>query len=354
MTGAAPLTFPGSKPLSDWWRLLAPWRPRDLWIGHLLLHRVEAPVRLARSVHPDRFALLVLRALALEEASPPPAAADPADVLDRHLHLGRSWLHAVLGKLLADGLIGRNGDGLVRLTALGREALTAGSYADPRPERRTFYFAESSQPGRPPHFLNLTRAGVPLGPGWEHWEFDLGHLAACIDRPAEWKQRFGFPEDVRAVVGADAEPDPVPSWQRVILDRAEHLVVALVLVPVGEGGERLLAFAAQPEGWTLQADRPVLSLNAGWLEPFPELGQDPPPERWREAWLAWCQPRGLPAAEAGAVGLERRGHRLRVLAPPRLREQLESSHSDALRGRAWVVAGDGLVRATALLEIATS
>lgn len=45
MTAVAPLTFPGTRALAGWWRLLAPRQPRAMWVAHLLLHRIEALVR---------------------------------------------------------------------------------------------------------------------------------------------------------------------------------------------------------------------------------------------------------------------------------------------------------------------
>jgi hypothetical protein len=92
-------------------------------------------------------------------------------------------------------------------------------------------------------------------------------------------------------------------------------------------------------------------LAGEWLEPFPELARDPPIEAWLEAWLGWCQPRGLPAAEAASCDLETQGIRLRVMVPPGLLGRLQTSHGEALRGKAWLLAGAGRTRAAAQLEI---
>ena len=64
MTAVPPWTFPGSRTLAGWWRQLAPLQPRQLWVGHLLFHRVEALVGLNQMRRPDRFTRLVLDAIA--------------------------------------------------------------------------------------------------------------------------------------------------------------------------------------------------------------------------------------------------------------------------------------------------
>src|SRR5262249_35580821 len=46
MMVSSSLAYPGSRSLAGWWRQLAPLHPRAVWLAHLLLHRVEALVRL--------------------------------------------------------------------------------------------------------------------------------------------------------------------------------------------------------------------------------------------------------------------------------------------------------------------
>ncbi len=353
MTDAAPLAFPGSRTLADWWRQLAAWRPQAFWVAHLLLHRVEVPVRLARSLPLDPLARLVLRAVALEEAHAESGSGDRLAALDRYLHVGPSWLAALLGGLRAHGLVWANGNEPPRLTALGRQAVAADAHPDLRPERRVFYFAESGRADQPPHFLNLTRAATAPWPAGAGWTFDVSVLEACLARAAEWKQRHGFATDVQALVRADTEAvGPASSaWQRIVLDRAEHAVLALLRVSPHEGEARLLGFSAQPDSWALHGDRPALTLAGAGLETFPELAEDPPLEQWRQAWLAWCQPRGFPASEATECGLERQGPRLRVTVPASWLTRLEGHHGDVLRGKAWLLAGEGRIRAAAQLEI---
>src|SRR5262249_28401338 len=140
---------------------------------------------------------------------------------------------------------------------------------------------------------------------------------------------------------------------RIILDRPERLVAALVLAAAGRGENRgrLLGFAVQPEGWVLQVQEPVFVLEADWQEVFPELAVDLPAELWQQAWRNWCQPRSLPGAEVDACALERQGHRLRVTATPRVIERLRAARSDVFKGEAWLLAGTGRLRAAAQLEL---
>jgi hypothetical protein len=355
MTTAAPLAFPGSRVLAGWWRQLAPIGPVALWVGRLLLHRVETLVRVTRSQHPDPFALLILQAL---------AQADPATVsaIDTRLHLGADVLGQMLRQLGAEGLTWAGADGAWKLTPLGQEALDHGEYRRTGHERRAFHFvdrrsAPAATGAEPFHFLNVT---VPAGLSWaapEGWDFDPQALAACLARPPEWKRRFGFPEEVEHIYGIAPEPAEAssaqtpPAWQRVILDRTEHLLAVVALVSAPAAGERLLGFAVRQEGWVLHADEPAFTLAEGWSEVFPELASEPPPETWRQAWRSWCQPRSLPAADSEACKLERQDYHLRVLAPKRLVERLRAARSDALKGEAWVVGGTDSVRPAALLEI---
>src|SRR5947209_11432108 len=97
MTAAAPLVFPGGRVLAGWWRPLAARAPRALWVGHFLLHRVEALVEVARRADVDPLSRLVVRALS---AAPGPSVGD----LDARLHLGPQVLGQVLRQLEGEGL----------------------------------------------------------------------------------------------------------------------------------------------------------------------------------------------------------------------------------------------------------
>jgi hypothetical protein len=350
MTAQAALAFPGSRILAGWWRQLVPHRPEETWIAHLSLHRVEALVELAHPHRPDPLSLLVLQALRLENA----VAAPPEETLfrlDACFHLGRPLLRQALRALAADGLVREEPRGWV-LTALGEQAAERGEYPRCSRERRGFHFVEprgaDGAPAGPPHFLNLNGHSPVPYPAGEEWQFDPAALRAALDRPAEWKERYGFPLNVRALIGPEAEA--VPAWQQVIVDRPERLLT--VMTPVGgEGKRRLLGFAVRQEGWVLLADAPAFEVRDRWHELFPELA-GLPAEAWRRAWLAWCQPRGLPTAEVEACAVEPQGVKLRVRAPAKLIDRLRAQRSDAVKGEAWVLVGEGAVRRAVLLDLA--
>lgn len=338
MTGSVPLVFPGGRTLAGWWRQLAPRQPRTWWVGHLLLHRVEALAALVRPSPLDPLHRFVLQALALTPGVPLAA-------LDDRLHLGRQLLGQLLRVLQAERLAQAASDSWAPTDA-GRAAVAHGEYARTVHERRPFFFVEPEVAERAPHFLALDgSAAVPLAAG-DDWHFDPALLAACVARPEEWKRRFGFPAEVTAVVTGAADGGP-PEWQRVVVDRPERLPVAVVRT----ADDRLLGFAAKSDGWALQSEAPVFELGAGWPEVFPQLTEAPPAETWQQAWQAWCQPRGLAGLGVETCVVRPEGHLLRVAAPPRLMERLKATRSDALKGEAWVLAGAGRLRAAALLDV---
>jgi hypothetical protein len=342
MTAAPPLAFPGGRVLAGWWRQLAPLRPRAFWVGHLFLHRVEALVETQRPGPLDSFSRLVLRALAL---TPDRTLAG----VDAQLHLGPEVLHQVLGQLRGEGLTHNEANTHWDLTPLGKSAVDTGTFPRTRQERRVFHFLDA--PGPSLRFLALNARLTAPWSAAEGWQFDPAVLEACLGRPAEWKRRFGFPEEVTRVLGAGGT---AVDWRQVVLDRPEHLLAVFVLVSAGPGqaeGERLLGFPVRQEGWVLQTAEPALRLDAGWDEVFPEVAGGPAEEECRAAWRAWAQPRSLPPAEVEACRLERQDHLLRVAAPRKLVDRLRSARSDALKGEAWVLAGEGNVRAALQLEI---
>jgi hypothetical protein len=348
MTAAPALAFPGGRTLAGWWKQLAAFRPRALWVGHLLLHRVEALVTVHKPVRVDALPLFVLRAA---------AAGASVEELDERLHLGRPLVRQVLHQLKSENLLNPDLAGCCSLTPLGRQALEQGHYPRTSRERRSFSFVQSERPGQAPQFLNLlNHPGVVPWQAVESWRFDVGRLTACVRQPPAWKQRHGFPLDVEAVLTADTPEaaGAIPPWQRVILDRPERLPAAVALAQTAGGEERLLGFAVQQEGWGLQTRDPVFSLNGDWPETFPDLAARPSADVWRQAWRGWAQPRNLPPAEVEECVLEGQDHRLRVAAPARLVDRLRAARSDVLKGEAWLLAGDGCMRLAAQIQLAAS
>ncbi len=340
MTVASPSAFPGSRSLASWWRHLAPLHPRALWVAQLSLYRVEALVCLNRAVRPERFARLVLDALALRAASTP-------DALDAQLHLGPVMIGHVLRRLQADDLAQPDESGGWRLTARGEQARRQGEYHDRVQERRAFYFLDSGRAD--PEFINLNPAGAVLEPVAENRPFDVGVLAQCLAQPPEWKRRHGFPLEVEEILPPNSAADPAAAgWQRVILVRPECLLAALVRVRAEHREDRIVGFAIQPKGWQL-SPVPTLELDPVHSGLAPELKNDLSPEAWRDAWNAWGQAHGLTAAEIGACHVERRDHRLVVSAGRALVERLRAARGE--KGEAWILAGAGHIRPAALLDM---
>ncbi len=333
MTAANPFSWPGSRALAGWWPLLQRWQPRAVWLHHLLLHRVEALVAVSGSPALDRLNLLLLESLTL---------ADSASLAAR-LGLDAALLNRLLAELQTAGLIVTAGSART-LTDAGRAALAGQGGACTLQERRTFYFAEGDARHPGTKFLPLDDPPSTPAPESPDWRFDVETLRACLARDAEWKQVTGFPQDVRGLLELAGTDD----WRRVVLERAEHLPIVLLLAEDG----RLRGFAVQTPAWTLQREQPILDLKSGWREALPELTDEIDLAEWRQAWRAWGQPRGLPVGELEACVLEPQGTRLRVRAPQPLVERLRTARSDALKGEAWLLAGSAeRTRAAGLIEL---
>ena len=324
MTAGLLFPIPPDRVLSSWRRALADFQPRRLWLGQLLLHRVEALVRVVRRHEVEPVRLALLRQLA--EAAP----------LD-HLRVDHDLLARLLQELSADGLIESGGDG--RLTERGRQALDSDAYTAPVEERRVFTFLDEGDPKRPLLFAPLQGRAVALAPP-PGWRFDATTLEECVRRSPEWKARHGFPTDVEAVLAPAA---PGTDWRRVILDRPEQIL--MVFIPSGDAAaKRRLGFAVRADDWVLQTDAPALSLDEDDRDALAELGAEPSPEAWREAWRIWCQRRGL--SDADACRIESLEDRVRVIAPRGLASTLGGD-----RNEAWLLAGMGRTRVAAPMEI---
>jgi hypothetical protein len=342
MKAAPPLVFPSSRVLAGWWRQLAHLTPRALAVGRLLLHHVEALVLSERSTPLDPFASFVLRALSQSPSLPLPE-------LEVRLPLGRQLLGRVLAALSAGALAEVDGAGRWRVTGAGREAAEDGQSRRTGYERRAFHFRDTP----PAPFVPLeVPPGHEVAPP-DHWRFDPAVLRHCVERPPEWKRRHGFPTEVRAVLTPDSSdaPGEPPAWQRVVLDRPEALVLALVVIP-GEALEgELRGFAVEPRGWLLSAARPALTMGPGWPEVFPELAPEPSAEAWRGPWRAWCQGHGVAPAEADACALSRDGPFLRAEVPRELLARLHSVNGETAHDEVWLLAGEGAMRTAARVEV---
>ena len=335
MTAAAPRTFPAPRTYHNWLRELSPSRPRRLWFSHLLVHRVEALVAVARPCRLEPLPLALLRRLFASGPSAPAAAPDPR-------HFDRQFAARLLRELADAGLLRRAADAWL-LSDAGCQALHDGTHTARTRERRTFYFAET--PGQPPLFLPLTQTAGPAPDVPELWAFNLSVLAQAIRQPPDWKRRVSFPADVEAVVDEDAE-----GWRRVIFDRAEHAPL-LFVEAAADGGSALLGLLVRPDNWTLQREPPALALAEGWQSLLPEFAESFSPEAWRGAWLAWCQSRQPPLADADACRVESADCKVHVRAPKALLERLKAARSEVLRGETWLTLGTGRTRAAACVEL---
>ena len=231
------------------------------------------------------------------------------------------------------------------LSPAGRAAAATGSFDQSCRERRSFWFADNVELGKPPSFLlpqrPLDAITVP-----EDWNFPAETLAMCVCRSVGWKQRHRFAADVRAVVDQAAAAG---DWRAVMIDRAEQFLG--VVVEATEGAA-LSAYAVRPDSWSLERDPPVFTWSAGWEEELPDLAVEPPLASWRQAWLAWCQPRGVAESDADACHLEREAHRMLVRAPQNVAEKLRTARDEPLTNEAWLLAGSGRFRAAAQIEMA--
>jgi hypothetical protein len=251
--------------------------------------------------------------------------------------------------LAAEGMTERLGDGTWKVTPEGLRALAEGKRDQIREERQSFAFLATADE-ESAHFIRLLNdAPAPAAAALADPRFDPSRYHACFTQPAEWKKRFGFPENVHAVSHRQA---PESDWQSLIVDHAANGALALVRTREGAGDGGLLGFWTEPGEWLLRSAGPAFRLAEGWREVFPALESGPAAEDWRGVWETWCQARGLPAADAERCTLALEDCRLVVRAPRRLLERLQSLRSDALKGEAWLVAGEGSVRRAALLDVA--
>ncbi|MHB1424064.1 MAG: hypothetical protein ACYC3I_12880 [Gemmataceae bacterium] len=349
MSAAFVPSWPGSRVLLGWWRELAGRKPQQVRICRLLLHRVEALVRVRRALPLDRWqrALLSLASAHL------PRGGELTNSLS-DLRMDAQILGQLVRELAANGLLHQNGAGLWHMTASGRDALETGTLSVAAEERRTFVFVDNSALGRPPHFLPVELSSAGLGeaaaPDAAACSFETASLEACLRQTPEWKARFHFPADAEALYTPQPDETPAANWRRVILDAVEQRLVVFVHTARTSAAPSLLGFSVRPEGWTLEP-RALLALADGWEEALPDLAAEPSLDSWRRAWQEWSHPRSLPRAEVEACLLERLEHRLVIHAPPRLIDRLRAARSDAVKQEAWLLAGDGRTRLAAQIEL---
>jgi hypothetical protein len=360
MDSASSLAYPGSRVVAGWWRQLQAYQPAGLWVGYLFVHRVEGVVECAEPRPVDALSLHLLRALAVDQRGLGAHEHD-LDLLPGRLHLPPPALERLLAALADQGLVSRCEPGCWCLSTHGHGVLRDGADLTPRRERRSFPFVERlSAAGRrvaAPHFFPIHESPAQSWDVDDAHHFDLALLHETLSQTSEWKARHNFPAGVRRLLDSgDADPDK--AWQGVIVDRPQRVPIALITTPPsGEppSGEppsgELLGFAAQAEGWKLVDRVPVVRLPESARAVLPELAAAP--TAWEEAWRLWCRQRSLPLSEADACRLHFDGIHLDVQAPESFVLRLRATRSDLFQEECALLAGDGYLRATALLRLQT-
>jgi hypothetical protein len=350
MDSASSLAYPGSRVLAGWWRQLQPHRPAALWVGALFVHRIEALVELIEPRAIDPLVLQILQALAVDQGAGVSHAHGPDRLTDR-LHLPAPAVRQLLAGLAAQDLVRAGEPGCWCLSERGSAVLQARADQAPRRERRVFPFLERlTAAGRrraTPHFLPLAECCGVLWEVDEAHRFDVTLLKECVAQSEAWRERHTFPYGVRSVITA-ADSDTNGAWERVIVDRPQRVSIALLSTTEESG---LLGFAAEPQGWHLHSETPVLRLPLAARDALPDLTVAP--AAWQEAWRLWCRQRHLPLSEADACRLSLDGIHLDVHAPESFVQRLRQSKTDLLRDEPGLLAGDGYLRAVALLRLQT-
>jgi hypothetical protein len=344
MVDLSALKFPASGVIADWAKLLAPHQPCALWAGHLFWHRVEALVQTTVPHTVDRFALMILKALALDATGNGEAALDQ---LRQRLHFPEAMLRQALQALVDEGLVET---GFAGLTALGRAVANDGAYPKPQWQRQQFTFVErldaSAQRAAAPQHLPF---GPQAGSAWSNpIPWDGACLRDSLERDAAWKRSCGFPQEVLAL--ADAAPSDVPAWRRVTVVRPEK---ASVILARCSSDSRLLGFASHGKVGGTQSP-PLVELSAEANALAPECTPEPTGEEVHAAWRRWCADHGVrtPLVESCPCRVE--GLAIVAQVPGIVAHELRSLKC-GLEGEEWVLVGNGpMRRAVQVVVSATS
>ncbi len=341
MTFPRPAAFPGGRVLAGWWKQLAAWRPQTLWIGSVLLERVEVLCSV-KQVQPLSAIDGVLLD-ALDVTTPSSVAA-----LDGALGLGLNLLGQMLARLEQRNVVCNTGQGYI-LTSAGVSACQLGSLPGSHPERRAFWFlADPGEPSSPAVISSPSPGSFQALDNILANRRSLHALLQAARHDEAWKRRRGFPEDVEAILLPAATGSDPGGWERIVVVHPFSLQAALITYPQASGAPGVAVFPYQEHGWSLAA-RPVIELTASWDEVFPHLPLEPSDEVVAEAWRRWLAQRGLPHA-AGQYRLERHAATIGVM--PRLdgAEILGGPRGDLARGEAWLVLHEGALRQVTRLE----
>lgn len=344
MTAASSLPYPSSRTLAGWWKQIAPLDPQSWWVGHLLVHRVEAAVQVDESQPLPPLTQILLQALHVSSSQGEAKLAE----LESALGLPSALLRPLLRELSQDSFVNSEGMEGWRLTEAGRAALMMGQSRASLCRRQTFSFAEQRTPtgerlGTPTY---LALASTPLArTGMSHnFPFDVAWLETCVRQGEDWKSAHAFPEGVKRLLRfEDNHEEEFPAWKRVVLAHMEEVTITLV-----KTGEGLKGFAVAPSDWSLDLTQPVLHVPTE----TEGLLNEEEASTAKQAWIAWAKLRNLPLAEVEACRLAVEGCVLRIHGSQRLFDALTKIKSDLLKGDAWVLLGEGFVRRAMRLEFA--
>src|SRR5262249_39925937 len=137
---------------AGWWKQLAPWRPQSLWIGSLVLERVEAlcSIEHAEPLAPlDNLLLTNLSARQMTDGA----------ALVRRLGIGEVLLNRLLGRLERHGIVGKDSSHW-QLTDAGAAAQQSKLLPGQRHERRAFWFIGDLLDNSHTEFVALSNPGA--------------------------------------------------------------------------------------------------------------------------------------------------------------------------------------------------
>jgi hypothetical protein len=335
MTVSSP-SLPSSRELADLWPHFHPWQPHALWLGQLLLHRVEAPVIVQEKVPLDPLALLLL-------ATVPAQREVSWSELRSSLGVPEGMLRTLLAVLTRQGCVGESNPQHWRLTEMGARSRDSKEVIVPKRQRRTFHFCDGTQNGLPAFVRWHSGALQVLVPAPKtHWHFSPAALRQCLQATDSWKTAHHFPAEVSGFDSwEETNGAAVSDSDRVIL----HHVIRLPLAVVS--GRHCLGFVLSLPSWHLQPAPPLFhvgSLNeaAGFI------GADLSPpvmSHWAEAWDLVRRPLGLPQGEVLQYEATEQGPRVVIRLPT------ASVRKKPLpTGDTWLLAGNGPFRCAARVE----
>jgi hypothetical protein len=302
---------------SLWTTLLGDGGADVVFLGDCFFHTVEAQVAVEQSEDIDPLALFVLRAFEFAQRA-------NAEGLDEVLHLGRQVMRQLLGTLVASGLLTESPP-TYRLTDQGRGTLQTRRLVRRVLQRRLFHFLHPAMRYVAVHDpkgnllcdLSPSRAPAP-------WEFDPSALREAAARPAEWKRRHRFPQDVAEVITAPVSPDaagessPTASDaagtgqapaapQHLVVDKAQVITCALAARAEGPDVREVVGYPISAHGSLLRGKgQPLFALDDAEdiLRAFPAIRPESNAEEVTESWMALAARSMLPEPERAVVRFE--------------------------------------------------